>query len=176
MSNLDLTQADLNESLRGLTNVDIMMFLPDKNISFPSNAVTVNKQSLSYTTNLQSLLEFSSLPQANIATFENNSWILDGSFISPSQVYGGGGDSYTGYISNDMTDDNGNYTTNPVLTISLSAAAPIIEYLSIKFAGGIDTSYPKTFKIRTYNTNSLIKEYTIDMSTQTGLPLLVVQI
>ena len=91
MSNLDLTQADLNESLRGLTNVDIMMFLPDKNISFPSNAVTVNKQSLSYTTNLQSLLEFSSLPQANIATFENNSWILDGSFISPSQVYGGGG-------------------------------------------------------------------------------------
>lgn len=176
MSNLDLTQADLNESLRGLTNVDIMMFLPDKNISFPSNAVTVNKQSLSYTTNLQSLLEFSSLPQANIATFENNSWILDGSFISPSQVYGGGGDSYTGYISNDMTDDNGNYTTNPVLTVSLSAAAPIIEYLSIKFAGGIDTSYPKTFKIRTYNANSLIKEYTIDMSTQTGLPLLVVQI
>ena len=176
MPSLNLTQADLNESLRGLTNVDIMMFLPDKNISFPNNAVVVNKQSLSYTTNLQSLLEFSSLPQANIATFENNSWILDGSFISPSQVYGGGGDSYTGYISNDMTDDNGNYTTNPVLTVSLSAAAPIIEYLSIKFAGGIDTSYPKMFKIRTYNTNSLIKEYTIDMSTQTGLPLLVVQI
>ena len=176
MPSLNLTQADLNESLRGLTNVDIMMFLPDKNISFPNNAVVVNKQSLSYTTNLQSLLEFSSLPQANIATFENNSWILDGSFISPSQVYGGGGDSYTGYISNDMTDDNGNYTTNPVLTVSLSAAAPIIEYLSIKFAGGIDTSYPKMFKIRTYNSDTLIKEYTIDMSTQTGLPLLVVKI
>ena len=176
MSDLNLTQTDLNESLRGLTNVDIMMFLPDKNISFPSNAVTVNKQALSYTTNLQSLLEFSSLPQANIATFENNSWILDGSFISPSQVYGGGGDSYTGYISNDMTDDNGDYETNPILTVTLSAAAPIVEYLSIKFAGGIDTSYPKTFKIRTYNVNSLIQEYTIDMSTQTGLPLLVVQI
>ena len=80
MSDLNLTQADLNESLRGLTNVDIMMFLPDKNITFPSNAVNVNKQSLSYTTNLQSLLEFSSLPQANIATFENNSWILDRQF------------------------------------------------------------------------------------------------
>lgn len=80
MSDLNLTQADLNESLRGLTNVDIMMFLPDKNITFPSNAVTVNSQTLSYTTNLQSLLEFSSLPQANIATFENNSWILDRQF------------------------------------------------------------------------------------------------
>ena len=51
MSNLNLTQTDLNEPLRGLTDVDIMMFLPDKNVSFPSNAVTLNKQALSYTSN-----------------------------------------------------------------------------------------------------------------------------
>lgn len=175
MLSLNLTQEDLNVPLRGLTDVDIIMFLPDKNISFPSNAVTTNTRMLSYTTNLQSLLEFSSLPQANIATFENNSWILDGSFISPSKSYGGGGDSYTGYISNGLTDNNGNYTTNPILTVSLSAAAKV-EYLSIQFAGGIDTSYPKTFKIRTYNNSNLIKEHSFDMSTQTGLPLLVVEI
>ena len=47
------------------------------NITFSKNAVSVNKTSLPYTSNLQSLLEFSSLPQANLATFENNSWILD---------------------------------------------------------------------------------------------------
>ena len=164
MPDLNLIQTDLNESLRGLTNVDIIMFLPDKNVSFPSNAVAINNQPLSYTTNLQS------------ATFENNSWILDGSFMSPSQAYGGGGDSYTGYISNDMTDDNGNYTTNPILTVTLSATVPIIEHLSIRFAGGIDTSYPKTFEIRTYGENGLIKEHSFDMSTQTGLPLLVVEI
>ena len=177
MSNLNLTQTDLNESLRGLTDVDIIMFLPDKNISFPSNAVTLNTKALSYTTNLQSLLEFSSLPQANIATFENNSWILDGSFISPSAAYGGGGDSYTGYISNEMTDDEGNYATNPILSIALSAAAENIEYLSIQFAGGIDTSYPKSFKIRTYDSdNSQINEHIFDMTKQTGLPLLVATI
>lgn len=177
MSNLSLTQTDLNEPLRGLTDVDIMMFLPDKNVSFPSNAVSLNTQALSYTSNLQSLLEFSNLPQANIATFENNSWILDGSFISPSATYGGGGDSYTGYISNDLTDDNGDYTTNPILKVTLSAIVPNIEYLSIQFAGGIDTSYPKTFIIRTYNSSSeLIEEHSIDMSAQTGLPLLVAEI
>ena len=176
MSTLNLTQTDLNEPLRGLTDVDIMMFLPDKNVSFPSNAVTLNKQALSYTSNLQSLLEFSSLPQANIATFENNSWILDGSFISPSEAYSGGGDSYTGYISNELTDDNGDYTTNPILSVSLSAIVPNVEYLSIKFAGGIDTSYPKTFKIRTYGTSDLIEEHIFDMSEQTGLPLLVAEI
>lgn len=176
MSTLNLTQTDLNEPLRGLTDVDIMMFLPDKNVSFPSNAVTLNKQALSYTSNLQSLLEFSSLPQANIATFENNSWILDGSFISPSEAYSSGGDSYTGYISNELTDDNGDYTTNPILSVSLSAIVPNVEYLSIKFAGGIDTSYPKTFKIRTYGTSDLIEEHVFDMSKQTGLPLLVAEI
>lgn len=176
MSNLNLTQTDLNEPLRGLTDVDIMMFLPDKNISFPSNAVTMNTKALSYTSNLQTLLEFSSLPQANIATFENNSWILDGSFVSPSVGYSGGGDSYTGYISDELTNDNGDYTTNPILSVTLSATAPVINYLSIKFAGGIDTSYPKTFKIRTYNAETLIKEHTFDMSAQTGLPLLVAEI
>lgn len=176
MSTLNLTQTDLNEPLRGLTDVDIMMFLPDKNVSFPSNAVTLNKQALSYTSNLQSLLEFSSLPQANIATFENNSWILDGSFISPSEAYSSGGDSYTGYISNELTDDNGDYTTNPILSVSLSAIVPNVEYLSIKFAGGIDTSYPKTFKIRTYGTSDLIEEHVFDVSEQTGLPLLVAEI
>lgn len=177
MPNINLTQEDLNESLRGLTDVDIMMFLPDKNIYFASNAVTVNKQALPYTSNLQSLIEISRLPQANIATFENNSWILDGSFMSPSETYGGGGDSYTGYISNDYTDDNGNYSTNPIIGITLALNAPIIEYLSIKFAGGIDTSYPKTFKIRTYNeNNTLIREHTYNMSQQTGLPLLVAEI
>ena len=177
MPNLNLTQTDLNESLRGLTDVDIMLFLPDKNVAFPSNAVTTNKQALNYTSNTQSLIEFTSLPQANLATFENNSWILDGSFISPSTSYGGGGDSDTGYISNDMTDDNGDYTTNPILSVSLSAIVPTIEYLSIKFAGGIDTSYPKTFKIRTYNSlDSLIQEHSYNMASQTGLPLLVTQI
>lgn len=91
--------------------------------------------------------------------------------------YGGGGDSYTGYISEEFTDDNGEYTINPVLTVQLSSIAKNIEYLSIQFAGGIDTSYPKIFKIRTYNnSNTLIKEHITDINTQTGLPLMVVPI
>jgi hypothetical protein len=268
MSNIKLTQTELNEQLRGMTSADILMFLPDKNISFPRNAVTCNKQTLKYTTNLQTLLEFSSLPLANIATFENNSWILDGSFMSPSKAYGGGGDSYSGYISNEYTDDEGNYPLknppqedvpeeetpegeipegetpeenipmtlgetgdedagediptepsepeeptdpeepvdpenpeepsepenpeepvepeepelppeydNPILTVTLAGAAPIIEYLSILFAGGVDTSYPKTFKIRTYlEDDTLIQEHVYNMDEQTGLPLLVIPI
>lgn len=175
MSNLNLTQTDLNESLRGLTNVDILMFLPNKEVFFPSDAVSTNTQVLSFTSNIQSLLDFSGVPQTNLATFENNSWILDGSFISPSESYSGGGDSYSGYISNDLTDDNGDYTTNPIITITLSAKVALMEYVSIQFAGGVDSSYPKTFKIRTYDEETLISEYIYDMTTQTGLPLLVAE-
>ena len=176
MSDINLTQTDLNASLRGLKDVDIMMFLPDKNIAFPSNAVIVNKQALAYTSNLRSLIDFTSLPQVNIATFENNSWILDGSFISPSESYGGGGDSYSGYISNDFTDDTGDYSTNPIITVTLSAVAPTISYLSLRFAGGIDTSYPKSLKIRTYGTVDLIQEHIFNISEQTGLPMFVAEI
>jgi hypothetical protein len=176
MSDLNLTQKDLNQSLRGMTDADIIMFLPDKGISFPSNAVSLNKQALPYTSNLRSILEFSSLPQANLATFENNLWILDGSFISPSQAYGGGGDSYTGYISNDYTDDNGDYSVNPILTVTLTATVPKVEYISMKFAGGVNTSYPKVLKIRTFNGSIQVQEHVYDMSIQTGLPLLVLEI
>ena len=176
MASLYLTQEELNVPLRGLLDAEILMYMPDKNVIFPSNAVTSNVKTLSYTTNLQSVIEFSSLPQSNIATFENNSWILDGSFICPAEAYSGGGDSYTGFISNAMTDDNGNYTTNPIITVKL-ASTVTINYLSIKFAGGIDTSYPKVLKIRTYNAASTkIGEHSYTISQQTGLPLLVVEI
>lgn len=172
-----LTQSDLNRQLRGVTDVEILMFMPDKNVIFGSNAVTSNVSTLKYTTNLKSVVSITSLPSTKLATFENNSWILDGTFLSPSTSYGGGGDSYSGYISDEMTDDNGDYTTNPILTVQLAATVPIVNYLSIKFVNGMDSSYPKTFKIRTYNTSgTLIQEHTIDMSTETGLPLLVAEI
>lgn len=87
-----------------------------------------------------------------------------------------GGDSYIGYISNDYTNDNGDYTTNPIITVTLSATVPNMEYISVKFVGGIDTSYPKIFKIRTYKSNTLIREHTYNMTTQTGLPLFVAKV
>lgn len=174
---LYLTQSELNEPLRGMTDVEILMFTPDKNVYFSSNAVKSNTKTLAYTSNLRSLIEFSSLPQANLATFENNMWILDGSFVSPSEAYGGGGDSYTGYISDAMTDDDGNYTTNPIITVSMLAPVPQMDYISIKFSADIDTSYPKQLKIRTYGqAGEQIRSRSMTVSSQSGLPLLSISI
>lgn len=187
MSEFDLTQADLNVSLRGEVSAEIIMFLPDKNITFRGTSpVTVNEACapLVYTINLNSLVDFSK-PVINMATFENNSWILDGSFLSPSSAYGGGGDSYGGYIANDMTDENGEYETNPIITVHLASVAPKVEYITMKFAGGIDTSYPKQYKIRTYDSNDdLIQEHEISTThivngvqvLEDGLPMMINEI
>lgn len=189
MSEFDLTQADLNVSLRGETSAEIIMFIPDKNITFRGNTpVTVNSACapLNYTVNLNSLIDFSK-PIINLATFENNSWLLDGSFLSPSTAYGGGGDSYGGYIANDMTDENGEYETNPIITVYLASVATKVEYITMKFAGGIDTSYPKQYKIRTYDSNDdLISEHTYDTTVEnpithetelaSGLPMMINEI
>lgn len=172
-----LTQKDLNKPLRGLTSVEIMTFLPDKNIFLASNAVTVNKEALPYTSRLHSIVELSAIPQPNIATFENNLWILDGSFILPSESYSGGGDSYSGYISEELTDDSGDYVVNPVITVTFAAVAPKVEYVSVRFVGGVSSSYPKTLEIRTYSEDdTLIETHRYNTSEQTGLPLLVAEL
>ena len=176
MPSLYLTQTDLNTALRGTTDVSIMTFLPDKNvtISGDSDAITVNSQALPYTSNLRSVIEFSSLPQINLATFENNSWILDGSFISPSEQYGGGGDSYSGYISNEISNDSGYFNTVPTITIKLAIEAEV-NNLSFYFAGGIDTSYPRLVTVYTYDSNnSLIAEHSYDTLDVAGntLPIM----
>lgn len=176
MVNFNLTQEDVNRQLRGLTSAEIIMFLPDKNIIFSENAVTSNVTPLTYTTDLQSIVEVTNSPRINMATFEHNSWILDGSFVSPSEEYSGEGNNYAGYMTDEMTDDNGDYTINPILTVTFAAVVPEIRYISLQFPYLIG-SYPKNLIIKTYSEdNSLIQTHEIDVATQTGMPMLVAQI
>lgn len=176
MVSFNLTQEDVNRQLRGLTSAEIIMFLPDENIVFSENAVSSNVTPLTYTTDLQSVVEVTNSPRINMATFEHNSWILDGSFISPSEEYSEEGNSYAGYITDEMTDDNGDYEVNPILTVTFAAIVPEMHYLSLQFPYLIG-SYPRNVVIRTYDVDdSLIQAHEIDVATQTGMPMLVVQI
>lgn len=176
MVGFNLTQEDVNKQLRGLTSAEIIMFLPDENIVFSENAVSSNVTPLTYTTDLQSVVEVTNSPRINMATFEHNSWILDGSFISPSEEYSEEGNSYAGYITDEMTDDNGDYEVNPILTVTFAAIVPEMHYLSLQFPYLIG-SYPRNVIIRTYDVDdSLIQAHEIDVATQTGMPMLVAQI
>lgn len=178
MKSFNLTQEDVNKQLRGLTSAEIIMFSPDENIVFSENAVTSNVTPLTYTTDLQSVVEVTNSPRINMATFEHNSWILDGSFISPSEEYSEEGNSYSGYITDEMTDDNGNYEVNPILTVTFAAIVPEIRYISLQFPYLIG-SYPRNVIMRAYDADdNLIGGYGILVETekQTGMPMLVANV
>ena len=67
----------------------------------------------------------------------------------------------TGYISNVQSDANGNFSTNPVITLVQEAAC---MYYGVKLIFG--HALPAAFTIRTYNNGELVTEYFADDEIQ----------
>ena len=65
----------------------------------------------------------------------------------------------TGYASAEVSDENGVFETNPVITVTQEAAC---MYYGVKFVFG--QANPAEFIIRTYNNGNLVSEYTATAS------------
>lgn len=63
----------------------------------------------------------------------------------------------TGYVSSAISDENGEFATNPVVTIVQEAAC---MYYGVKFVFG--HALPAAITIRTYNNGSLVEEYEVE--------------
>lgn len=63
----------------------------------------------------------------------------------------------TGYVSSEISDENGEFGTNPVITIVQEAAC---MYYGVKFVFG--HALPAAITIRTYNNGSLVEEYEVE--------------
>lgn len=63
----------------------------------------------------------------------------------------------TGYVSSAISDENGEFDTNPVVTIVQEAAC---MYYGVKFVFG--HALPAAITIRTYNNGSLVEEYEVE--------------
>lgn len=63
----------------------------------------------------------------------------------------------TGYVSSAISDENGEFGTNPVITIVQEAAC---MYYGVKFVFG--HALPAAITIRTYNNGSLVEEYEVE--------------
>lgn len=63
----------------------------------------------------------------------------------------------TGYVSSSISDENGEFGTNPVVTIVQEAAC---MYYGVKFVFG--HALPAAITIRTYNNGSLVEEYEVE--------------
>lgn len=73
----------------------------------------------------------------------------------------------TGFVSNEQSDSEGKFTTNPVVTIVQEAAC---MYHGVKFTFG--NTLPSGIVIRTYNNGDLVTEYEVEEEMERVLVIL----
>lgn len=73
----------------------------------------------------------------------------------------------TGFVSNEQSDEEGKFTTNPVVTIVQEAAC---MYHGVKFTFG--NALPSGMVIRTYNNGDLVTEYEVEEEMERVLVIL----
>lgn len=90
--------------------------------------------------------------KSDFATYEKNRWLADGKmlFLSKEDVQN------TGYVSSAISDENGLFTENPVITRTLEA-----KYKAYGIYIAFSNKLPKKFIIRTYADNVLNDTLTI---------------
>ena len=154
-----LEQKYLNTAVRQQAYMDIMMYVPDTSISISS----VSSNDVSSYSDLSSIIDLEKYTSQTIATLEENLWLLNGAFINPTS-----GRTYNGYMSNSMSDDDGNFSTIPSITIDLNGSSEV-EYFSMILNPAVKSAYPKQVSI-TLNTGDI---FTKTISQETDLPNLL---
>lgn len=159
-----LEQKYLNVTARAEGYMDIMMYLPDNSV----NIANVNSNDILQYSNIDSIKDIKNYTSTTIATLEENLWLLNGSFINPTP-----GRLYNGYISNSVSNEDGQFQTNPIINIELSSISTI-EYFSIILNPAVKTGYPKNVNVTFMDASgNEISTLTKDVTKETSLPNLV---
>ena len=90
--------------------------------------------------------------KTDFATYENNRWLADGKMVFLPKS----GIQNTGYVSLAVSDENGLFTENPIITRTLEA-----KYKAYGIYIEFGKNLPKKFVIRTYSDNVLHDTVTI---------------
>ena len=95
---------------------------------------------------------------------EENLWLLDGRFPNYQ------GRLTPGYISNSVSNEDGNFETNPVMNVELTRTSKV-ENFSVILNPSVPTGYPKSIKLKCYDSGgTLVGEYTQDLEGVKTLP------
>jgi hypothetical protein len=120
---------------------------------------------LSYS-NLNSIADIRHYTFSTLATLEENLWILNGSFINPTP-----GRTYDGYISNSVSDSNGEFSANPTINVQLANSAHV-EKFTIILNPAVPTGYPEQITVTCYDSSNNIvgTPQTKTIADETDLP------
>lgn len=136
--------------------MEIIMYTPDPNIQV-ANITTTDKLDLCDITALTNIDRYNS---STIATLEENLWLLNGRYA----IYQSG--KVNGYISNSISNENGEFETKPTMSIQLSHSYKI-ENFSVILNAAVPTGYPKDITVYCYDENdTLLSENTVNIEWQ----------
>ena len=140
--NLDMQ--DFENHLKSRTRkegyMDIIMYTPDTNVQI-KNVTSTDKLSIC---NIDAVTDLDKYNSGTVATLEENLWLLDGRFI----VYQG--TPIDGYVSESVSDENGEFETNPKMKVNLAHVSNI-ENFSVMLNPAVPSAYPKSIIVHCYN-------------------------
>ena len=140
----NLDKVDFENHLKARTRkegyIDIIMYTPDTNIQV-SSVTSTDKLSIC---NIDAVTDLNKYNSGTVATLEENLWLLDGRFI----VYQG--TPIDGYVSESVSDENGEFETNPKMKVNLAHVSNIENFLVI-LNPAVPSAYPKSIIVHCYN-------------------------
>ena len=155
-----LEQKYLNVTTRAEGYIDIMMYTQDAKVEI---ANITSKDVCTYS-NIEKLKNIKDYTNTTFATLEENMWLLNGRFVNPTP-----GVKYNGYVSNSISNENGEFATNPTISIELSTLSQVEDF-SLILNSAVPSGYPKSIKCSFYNSNTLLASLTKDLQNETALP------
>lgn len=155
-----LEQKYLNIPTRAEGYIDIIMYAQDAKIDIAN----VTSSKVNTYSNIETLKDIKSYTNTTIATLEENMWLLNGRFPNPTP-----GVRYNGYISDEISDENGDFEINPTISVELSKISEV-ESFSLILNSAVPSGYPKNIKCSFYNGETLIVELSKDLASETTLP------
>ena len=140
----NLDRVDFENHLKARTRkegyIDIIMYTPDTNIQV-SSVTSTDKLSIC---NIDAVTDLDKYNSGTVATLEENLWLLDGRFI----VYQG--TPIDGYVSESVSNENGEFETNPKMKVNLAHVSNI-ENFSVMLNPAVPSAYPKSIIVHCYN-------------------------
>ena len=140
----NLDKVDFENHLKARTRkegyIDIIMYTPDTNIQI-SSVTSNDKLSIC---DIDAVTDLDKYNSGTVATLEENLWLLDGRFI----VYQG--TPIDGYVSESVSNENGEFETNPKMKVNLAHVSNI-ENFSVMLNPAVPSAYPKSIIVHCYN-------------------------
>lgn len=161
-----LEQKHLNVTVRSEGYLDIMMYTQDAQVEIAN----ITSDDVCTYSNIEKLKNIKDYTNTTFATLEENMWLLNGRYVNPTP-----GVKYNGYVSNSISDENGEFEINPTITIELAKLSEI-ENFSLILNSAVPSGYPKNIKCSFYNEDTELISITKDLLTEVSLPNVIFEV